>query len=174
MEDLRYPIGKEVIPEGSTAEERARWIQEIAEAPGNLRSAVHGLTAEQLNTPYRPGGWTVRQVVHHVPDSHLHSYIRFKFAMAEENPRIRPYDESQWAQFADVDQAPIEASLQLLEGLHHRWVRFLRSLTEADWQRQFQHPERGPVRLYQNLALYAWHGRHHVAHILGLRNRMGW
>ncbi len=133
-----------------------------------------GLSPEQLDTPYRPGGWTVRQVVHHVPDSHINSYIRFKLALTEPEPTIKPYDEALWAELADTPATPVEVSLTLLDSLHGRWVPLLRSLSGADFARQFRHPELGMVRLDGNLALYAWHGRHHVAHITSLRERMGW
>ena len=139
-----------------------------------MRAAVAGLTPEQLDTPYRPGGWTVRQVVHHVPDSHINSYVRFKLALTEEEPTIKPYDEARWAKLADTATTPVEVSLTLLDSLHSRWVPLLQSLTEADFARQFRHPELGMVRLDRNLALYAWHGKHHVAHITSLRERMGW
>ena len=175
MEDLRFPVGDFTFPQhATTEEERVQWIREIAETPANLRVAVAGLNVEQLATPYRPGGWTVRQVVHHLPDSHLHSYIRFKFALTEDKPVIKPYDEARWAELPDAVDTPVDVSLQLLEALHTRWVRCLQTLGDADWRRTFQHPERGLVRLEQNLALYAWHGRHHVAHITALRRWMGW
>lgn len=173
MEDLRYPIGDFSFPASTTAEQRAEWIADIEKAPALLRAAVAGLTREQLTTPYRPGGWTVHQVVHHIPDSHLNSFVRFKLALTEDNPTIKAYDEARWAQLADYE-GDHEASLILLESLHERWVRLLRSMTDADYKRAFQHPERGPVRLDQNLGLYSWHGRHHVAHITRLRERMGW
>src|SRR5712692_184409 len=172
MDSLKYPVGRFSFPQHSTTEEeRRQWIRDIAQAPPNLRAAVAGLNAVQLATPYRPDGWTVAQVVHHLPDSHLHSYIRFKFALTEDNPTIKPYDEARWSTLADVAETPVEVSLQLLESLHARWVRFLESLSAADYLRQFIHPELGPVRLEQNLALYAWHGRHHVGHITALRRR---
>ena len=171
--DLSYPIGRFSYPPSTTPAQRQQWIAEIAEAPAKLRAAVAGLNAAQLDTPYRPGGWTVRQVVHHVPDSHMNAYVRVKLALTEENPIIKPYDEKAWAMLADR-AAPIEISLGLLEGLHDRWVQLLRSLSEADYDRRFQHPEVGSVRLDRNLASYAWHGRHHVAHITALRERMGW
>jgi uncharacterized damage-inducible protein DinB len=134
-----------------------------------LRAAVAGLSQEQLDTPYRPGGWTVRQVVHHVPDSHLNSYVRFKLALTEDAPTIKPYDEALWAQLPDAAATPIETSLALLEALHHRWVRMLESTSETDFLRAFRHPEIGMIRLDQNLAMYAWHGKHHVAHITSRR-----
>jgi hypothetical protein len=167
--DPRYPIGKFSFPESSTPEQRREWIREIEEAPGCLRAAVAGLTEEQLDTPYRPGGWTVRQVVHHLPDSHMNSFVRFKLALTEETPTIKPYDEALWAKLPDAVGTPIETSLRLLEGLHGRWVRLLESMSDADFARAFHHPEAGMIRLDQNLALYAWHGKHHVAHITSLR-----
>jgi hypothetical protein len=174
MEDLRYPIGTFSLPETTTAEQRAGWISDIARTPALLRKSVARLTKEQLATPYRPGGWTVHQVVHHVPDSHLNSFVRFKLALTETNPTIKPYDEALWARLADYGETEPETSLSLLETLHDRWVRVLRSMSDADFLRTFQHPELGPVRLDQNLGLYSWHGRHHVAHITRLRERMGW
>lgn len=172
--DLRYPVGKFKFPETVSAEDRQRFIEEIAETPARLRTAVTGLTGAQLDTPYRPGGWTVRQVVHHVPDSHMHSYARFRLALTEDEPTIKPYKEDRWAELLDARTGPVDVSLALLAALHERWVVLLRSLKEADWKRTFRHPELGLIRLEQNAALYAWHGRHHVAHITGLRDRMGW
>ena len=172
--DLRYPIGKFQFPEAVSAGDRRRFIDEIAEAPAHLRAAVAGLSETQLETPYRPGGWTVRQVVHHVPDSHLNSYVRYRLALTEDDPVIKPYAEDRWALLPDAKTAPVEISLQLLARLHERWVPLLESLSEEEWRRTFRHPELGSVRLDQNAALYAWHGRHHVAHILALRERMGW
>ena len=174
MEDLRYPIGRFTFPEEVTPGERQAWIAQIAEAPGKLRAAVAGLGADQLDTPYRPGGWSVRQVIHHLPDSHINSYVRFKLALTEDTPVIKPYDEARWAELPDAATTPVEASLALLDSLHQRWVRLLESMTDSDFQRSFRHPELGLVRLDRNVALYAWHGRHHVAHILGLRERRGW
>jgi hypothetical protein len=172
--NLRYPIGKFQKPENLTAEQRRPLIEAIAEAPARLASAVAGLTPAQLDTPYRPGGWTVRQVVHHVPDSHLNSYVRFKLALTEDEPTIKPYDEARWAELGDMKTTPVETSLALLENLHKRWVALLDSLTPAEWERKFKHPEMGSMSLNQNLALYAWHGRHHVAHITSLRERNHW
>jgi hypothetical protein len=171
---LRYPIGKFSFPESTTAQQRTEWIRDVSETPLLLRAAVAGLSPEQLDTPYRPNGWTVRQVIHHVPESHLNSYIRFKLALTEDTPLIKPYDEALWADLPDVGVTPVEVSLTLLESLHQRWVRVLDLMTDADYARQFRHPELGLVRLDQNLALYAWHGKHHVAHITSLRARMGW
>lgn len=172
--DLRYPIGNFKWEGAATEEKRRQFIAAIEEAPAQLRAAVEGLSAEQLDTPYRPGGWTVRQLTHHVPDSHLNAYIRFKLALTEDEPTIKPYDEKLWAELADSQTTPIEASLTLLESLHRRWVVLLRSLGPAEFARQFRHPERGAMTLDQTLGLYAWHGRHHVAHITSLRERMGW
>jgi len=132
------------------------------------------LNEAQLDTPYRDGGWTVRQVVHHVPDSHMNAYMRFRLALTEHEPVIKPYDEAAWAELVDGKTAPPEISLALLDALHDRWVRLLRSMTDADFQKQFRHPELGVVPLEKNLALYAWHGKHHVAHITRLRERMQW
>ena len=164
MADLQYPIGRFTFPESSTAEQRQQWIREIARAPQELRAAVASLTPEQLDTPYRPGGWTVRQVVHHVPDSHMNAFIRFKLALTEDQPTIKPYDEARWAVLADA-ALPIGPSLDLLEALHVRWVRLLQTMSELDYQRTFVHPESGAWRLDQCLAQYAWHGRHHTGHI---------
>jgi len=169
--DLRYPIGNFDRVETLTPDQRREHIQAIADAPARLAAAVSGLKPEQLDTPYRPGGWTARQVVHHVPDSHLNSYIRFRLALTEQEPTIKPYDQERWAELPDSRTAPIEVSLKLLESLHGRWVLLLRSLTAADWKRTFRHPELGVVSLEQTAALYAWHGRHHVAHITSMCNR---
>jgi hypothetical protein len=173
-QDLSYPVGKYKRPESLSGEQRHAYIDAIADTPAQVKAAVHGLSAAQLDTPYRPGGWTVRQVVHHFPDSHMNSYIRFRLALTEDEPTIKPYDEGRWAELADAKSAPIEPSLALLENLHKRWVALLRSLRPSDWARRFRHPEMGEMSLDQNLALYEWHGRHHVAHITLLRERNGW
>ena len=172
--DLRFPIGKFEYQGAATDEQRKLLIDEIEQTPARLRAAVNGLSPEQLDTPYRPDGWTVRQVVHHLPDSHLNSYTRFRLALTEEVPTIRPYDEARWAELPDASQGPIEVSLDLLEALHRRWVLLLRSLTGDDYARTFRHPELGPVSLDKNVGLYAWHGRHHIAQITSLRERAGW
>jgi DinB superfamily len=174
MDDLRYPVGKFRFPESVSAQELALFIDQIADAPARMRGAVAGLSDSQLDTPYRPGGWTVRQLAHHVPDSHINSYMRFRLALTEEEPVIKPYEEKRWAELPDARSMPVEPSLALLESLHARWVPLLRSLSDADWKRTFRHPELGLVSLEKNAALYAWHGRHHVAHITALRARMGW
>jgi uncharacterized damage-inducible protein DinB len=172
--DLRYPVGTFSFQGTLSPEERRELIDQIAGTPEKMRAAVAGLDDEQLDTPYRPEGWTVRQVVHHVPESHMHSYVRFKLAITEDEPTIKPYFEDRWAELDDARQAPIALSLDLLEALHGRWIWFLRSLKQADFQRTFRHPELGIVRVDKNIALYAWHGQHHVAHITSLRARMGW
>lgn len=172
--DLRYPVGPFKFAGTLSAEQRQAHIDQIAVTPENMRAAVAGLSEEQLDTPYRPEGWTVRQVVHHVPDSHLNSYVRFKLALTEEHPTIRAYDENLWADTDDARTAPVEVSLDLLESLHRRWVLFLRSFDDKDFLRTFNHPELGTVSVDKNVALYAWHGRHHVAHITSLRERNGW
>jgi hypothetical protein len=174
MPDLRYPIGKFHFDSPSTEDQKQKYLDDIAHAPANLRAAVKGLSEQQLGTPYRPEGWTVRQVAHHVPDSHLNAYIRFKLALTEQEPTIRPYAEDRWAQLPDTRATPVEVSLALLDSLHDRWLRLLRALNPDEWKRTFRHPELGLMSLEKNLALYAWHGRHHVAHITALRDRSGW
>jgi uncharacterized damage-inducible protein DinB len=174
MTDLRFPIGKFSF-DGPLGEERKQaLLSDIAHTPANLRAAVKGLSDPQFNTPYRDGGWTVRQVVHHVPDSHMNAYIRFKLALTEEEPTIKPYAEDRWANLADTQDTPIEVSLTLLDSLRDRWMRLLRSLKPEDWKRSFRHPDLGSMTLEKTLALYAWHGCHHVAHITSLRERNGW
>ncbi len=173
--DLRYPVGPFKFDGDVSPRTREQRIAEIAAAPGHLRQAVAGLTPMQLDTPYRPGGWTVRQVVHHVPDSHLNAYTRIKLALTEEEPTIRPYEEARWAELPDARTGPIEPSLALLESLHQRWLLLLRQLRPSDFERLFRHPEHNRVlAVDEAVALYAWHGRHHVAHISSLRQRMGW
>jgi uncharacterized damage-inducible protein DinB len=173
-DDLRYPVGKFRAPDKIGADERNGWIGDISRLPAQLRSAVADLDDQQLATPYRPGGWTVRQVIHHLPDSHLNSYTRFRLALTEDNPVIKPYNEHAWAELTDAQTAPIELSLSLLDCLHERWVILLKSLTEQDFERTFQHPESGQRTLGWNLGLYAWHGKHHLAQITHLRARQGW
>ena len=171
--DLRYPIGKFERPDTVTADQRTAWIGDIEATPARFREIVSGLNDEQLDTPYRPGGWTVRQVVHHVADSHMNSFIRFRLGLTEDEPTVKPYDEKRWAELCDSGM-PVDASLQIIEALHRRWVVLLRGMSDADFSRTFRHPEMGLVRLDTNMALYAWHGRHHAAHITGLRERNGW
>ncbi len=170
----RYPIGRLEMPAAITPAMRAQFIREIEAAPANLRGAVAGLTDAQLDTPYRDGGWTVRQVVHHVPDSHLNAYVRVKLALTEDEPTIKPYNEQRWSELGDALRAPVEMSLALLETVHRRWVECLRGMPADAFARTFRHPERGVMSIDQLLALYAWHGTHHVAHITGLRERKGW
>ena len=174
MTDLRYPIGKFEKLKGIDESQRKLFIRQIGEAPSNMQAAVEGLNQDQLETPYRPGGWTVRQVVHHVPDSHLNAYVRCKLALTEQEPTIKPYDEALWAELYDARTAPLEPSLNLLQSLHKRWTALLDSLSPGDFNRKLNHPENGPMTLDDVLSLYAWHGRHHVAQITSLRERMGW
>jgi uncharacterized damage-inducible protein DinB len=172
--DSRYPIGKPERHAAATLEAREMQLATLAELPDALRAAVAGLTDAQLDTPYREGGWTVRQLVHHVADSHGQMVGRIKMALTEDNPTIKPYDEKAWAELEDARTLPIEPSLAILDGLHLRLVLLLRGLSESQWARSFVHPERGPMTLAQTLALYDWHSRHHVAHVTELRKRMGW
>jgi hypothetical protein len=172
--DLRYPIGKYEPKTALTPAERADAIAQIAAAPKRLRDAVAGLSQQQFDTPYRPDGWTVRQVVHHVPDSHMNAYVRFKLALTENDPTIKPYEEALWANLQDSRDTPVEISLTLLEALHHRWGVLLRSLRPEDFSRRLRHPEIGMMTLDSMVGMYAWHGRHHVAHITSLRDREGW
>ena len=174
MSDLQYPIGKFQLPEKISQDDRRIFIGQIEEAPAKLRSAVAGLSDQQLDTPYREGGWTVRQVVHHLADSHLNTFIRFKLAMTEDYPVIKTYNQQRWADLADAKTAPAEPSLILFDSLHKRFVVLLRSMSAADFARTVSHPEHGIVNLDRYLCLYAWHGRHHVAHITSLCDRMGW
>jgi uncharacterized damage-inducible protein DinB len=172
--DLKYPIGKFQGQDNLTDEQRRTMIDQIAETPAKLRAAVAGFTEQQFDTPYREGGWTVRQVVHHLADSHLNAFARFKLALTEDRPAVKTYEQQLWAELADARTAPVEPSVAMLEGLHQRWVILLRQMSAADFARQFQHPEHGLMKLERVLAMYAWHGRHHVAHITGLRERMRW
>ena len=176
MTDPRYPIGKWDRRDTLTSGERAAMIAQIAEVPARMRAAITGLDETQLDTPYREGGWTVRQVVHHVPESHMNAYLRFKWGLTETNPTIKPYDENAWASLPDVAKTPAETSLALLENLHKRWVTLLESMTPEDFARPILHPEQPGTQLSLDwlLQLYAWHGPHHTAHITGLRKRSGW
>jgi len=172
--DLSYPIGDFHYTGPMSKGQRDAAILTISEVPAKMRAALHGLSPQQLDTPYRPGGWTVRQVAHHVPDSHMNAYIRTKLAITEQEPTIKPYDEKACAELADTQTTPIETSLTLLEALHERWNNLLRSLSDAEFARTFRHPEHGVRTLDWMIALYAWHGQHHTAHINSLRERMGW
>lgn len=174
MSDAKYPIGKFKEVELLDDETRKRLISEIEQTPMNLIQAIKGLDDEQLDTPYREGGWTVRQVVHHLADSHMNAYIRFKLAITENEPTIKPYEEAAWAELIDAKTASIEISLMLLDALHRRWILFLESLTPDDFKKNFTHPEHGKVNLKWALSMYSWHGRHHVAHITELRKKRNW
>lgn len=170
--DERYPIGKYEFPEEISSQQIDIWIQEIKDLPKQIRQALDGLTEQQLDLPYREGGWTIRQVVHHLADSHINSYTRFRLALTEDKPTIKTYDEQLWAELPDAKWAPVEVSLQLLESVHKRWGMLLDSLSSQDFKRCFLHPELGEVSLDVNIGLYAWHGKHHMAHIMGLRKKM--
>jgi|KBSMisStaDraftv2_1062788.scaffolds.fasta_scaffold524767_1 uncharacterized damage-inducible protein DinB len=171
--DPRYPVGKFEQPETITLEDRSNAIASLAEMPEHLRNAVEGLSSAQLNTPYREGGWTVRQLAHHIADSHMNAFIRVRLALTEDWPTIKPYDEQAWATLHD-SAAPVEWSLELVESLHARWVMLLQSLTDEQWQRGYRHPENGPMSVEVATLMYAWHSRHHVAHITHLRAAGGW
>lgn len=171
---LRYPIGRFKPTAAADAATRHAWIDDIAAAPARLAGLVRGLSADQLLTPYRDGGWTLAQVVHHVADSHVNAYIRTRFALAESNFTVKPYEESRWAQFADAVDANVEPSLELLRGAHARWTTLLRSLQPEEFDRPLVHPERGPITVGWLTNLYAWHGRHHAGHIESLKSRRGW
>jgi hypothetical protein len=171
--DLQYPIGKFIRKPSLSPDERLGLIQSISDLPPQLRAIVAGLTEHQMGLPYRPDGWKIRQVVHHVADSHMNAFIRFKLALTEQEPTIKPYDEKLWAQLDDADSALVESSLRLVEGLHARWTVLLRSINQKDFTRPFNHPERGTMLLDDILQLYAWHGKHHVAHIAAFRERHG-
>ncbi len=171
--DERFPVGEFKPEESYTDEQRRRYIDEIEATPARMRAAVETLSDEQLDTPYRHGGWTVRQVTHHLPDSHLNGFIRTKLALTEDEPLIKTYMEDRWAELADY-RGEIDVSLALLDAVHSRWTTVWRSLIDEQFARQFRHPDWGALKLEQHLALYAWHGRHHIAHITSLRERMGW
>jgi uncharacterized damage-inducible protein DinB len=174
MSDPRYPIGKFHFDGLMSELQRSEHLANIEQTPARMRAAVQGLNRQQLDTPYREGGWTVRQVVHHVPESHMNSYIRFKLALTEDEPTIKPYMEDRWAKLPDATTEPIDVSLVLLDSLHQRWMAVLRAMKPEEWQRTFRHPELGLMTLEKTLALYSWHGRHHTAHITSLRDKMGW
>lgn len=172
-DDLRYPVGRFTPPVAISQDDVNDAIATLAEAPGLLRNAVDELPLNRLNTPYRPGGWTVRQVVHHVADSHMNAFVRVRLALTEDWPTIKPYDEAAWAELHD-SLAPVEWSLELIESLHARWVMLLQSLTELQFERGFVHPESGRTTVAMSTLVYAWHSRHHLAHITHLRTREGW
>ena len=172
--DPRFPIGKFQRPSSYSESGRRKSIDIIEKMPAALRAAVKGLAEEQLDTPYRDGGWTVRQVIHHYADSHMNALIRFKLALTEELPTVKTYDEKLWAELPDVAATPVEVSLKLVDGLHTRWVALLRAMKEADFARSFNHPEHGAITLDFTLALYAWHSDHHLAHITELKKQKGW
>jgi hypothetical protein len=175
MSDLRYPIGRFDSTQAVTEDGLARAIDEMSRAPAALVEAVGGLTPEQMETPHRPDGWCPRQIAHHIPDSHMNGYVRMKLALTEDAPTIKAYEEDLWAELADTRVTPVAHSLALLEALHARWVALARALGPAEWKRPFRHPESGKlVPLDVHVSLYAWHGRHHVAQITSLRDRMGW
>ena len=174
LAQLRYPIGGPRRPESSTAQERSAAIEGIRQLPQNLRSAVAAFSKEQLETPYRPGGWTVRQLVHHVADSHMNAYVRVRLALTEDWPTIIPYQEKRWAELEDASTGAVSNSLDLLQALHTRWVQLFASLDEHDWKRGYVHPENGREALEQVVVGYDWHGRHHTAHVTRLSARMGW
>jgi uncharacterized damage-inducible protein DinB len=174
LDDLRYPIGRFTPPASSSPADRASQIQTLRMLPERLQAAVSGLSNTQLDTPYREGGWTVRQVVHHVADSHANSYVRCKLALTEDWPIIKPYDEAAWANLADSRRLPVDVSLTFVSALHQRWGTLLESLSETDFQKGYNHPESGRQTLATVLALYAWHSRHHVAHITNLRSQNSW
>ena len=174
MTDARYPIGR-YAHEGPVSDEQLRaWIGEIAALPAQIRGAARGLNEAQLDTPYRPDGWTLRQVIHHVPDSHANAYVRFKWALTEDTPRIKAYDEGAWAELGDTQVAPVETSLDLLSALHARWVALMSTMSPEDWDRSLVHPVGGPMVLRWMAGMYAWHGRHHLAHLTVTRERHGW
>jgi uncharacterized damage-inducible protein DinB len=175
IEQLKYPIGKYQRPQTFAKEQFTEWINTIESFPAKLIKEISNLSEEQLNTPYRPEGWTIRQVVHHCADSHMNAFIRFKLAMTEDKPTIKPYMEDRWAKLPDTALAPIEFSFQILEGLHKRWIILLKSMSEEDFKRQFIHPEMGrELEIRETLALYAWHCNHHLSHITSLKERMKW
>jgi DinB superfamily len=171
MNDLRYPVGTFSFDSSVTPQKRQAWIRQIADAPRAIRAAVAGLTDRQFDTPYRPDGWTIRQVVHHVPDSHLNAYCRFKFGLTEDHPTIKPYDEAAWAKVADTARTPPDVSLALLDALHQRWVVLLESMNETQFARTVHHPDHGAITLDWMVQMYAWHGTHHAAHITAVRER---
>ncbi|MXV49607.1 putative metal-dependent hydrolase [Pedobacter sp. HMF7647] len=173
-DNLRYPIGKFVLPENISKVQLDEWIDQISALPAKIREAAAGLSDKQLDTPYRPGGWTLRQVIHHLPDSHMNAYIRFKLAYTEDHPTVRPYYEEIWAECGEAKNGPIEVSINLLDALHKRWVFFLKTLNVEDFDRSYQHAEHGESNLKKMLGLYVWHGNHHLNHIINTRKLNKW
>ncbi|MDZ7637561.1 MAG: putative metal-dependent hydrolase [Bryobacterales bacterium] len=173
-DELRYPVGRFGFDPSSAADQRNGWILDIARLPVDLEGALDSLSDEQLDTPYRPEGWTVRQLVHHIADSHLNAYARIRLALTEDAPLIKSYDEKRWAELPDSLSAPVGPSLQMIEGLHSRWATLLRMMEPEDFQRTLVHPESGPGTIEKYTGLYAWHGIHHLAHIRNLKERQGW
>lgn len=172
--DLRYPIGRYQLVEYSSTEKESR-LADILFLPRLLEFSVLNLDEPQLNTPYREEGWTINQVVHHVADSHMNAFIRFKLGLTEENPTIKPYIQQKWAETPDVQNVPVNFSITLIHSLHHRWYELLKSMTDEDWQRTLYHPEqKREITLWEMLLIYAWHGKHHAAHITNLREQKGW
>lgn len=172
--DLRYPVGKWEKKGPLTHDEREKFIESVAATPERFKKAVTGLNDNQLNTPYRPGGWTVRQTIHHVADSHMNAFIRMRLGVTEVEPTVKPYDEKMWAELIDSRTAPVDDSLTIIDSVHHRWVMMMRGMREIDFMRSIVHPENGKMTLDDVLALYEWHGRHHSGHITALRQRAGW
>lgn len=172
--DLRFPVGKYEAREKLTDENRKQILAQLAETPKRLRAAVAGLSREQLNTPYRDGGWTVQQVVHHLADAHMNAYTRFKLALTEDEPTVKPFDEARWAELSDSKTTPVETSLALIDALDERFMGLVRGMIPSDFSRKFRHPERGVMTLDSYLGLHGWHDRHHVAHITNLRQRKSW
>ncbi|MED5019411.1 putative metal-dependent hydrolase [Paenibacillus chibensis] len=172
--DLRYPIGEFTAAETISPADRSYWIDQLRALPGQVREAIQNFNDDQLNTPYRPGGWNVRQVVHHLADSHMNALLRIKLALTEEEPVIKPYEETLWAELPDSLIPPPEVSLKILDGIHARMVLLFKNFKESDWQRTYVHPVNGKTRLDRHLGLYTWHGRHHLAHITSLSRRMDW
>jgi len=174
MTDIRYPIGPLKIDDTITREKRLKYLDQFAETPAMLRQAVTGLASSQLDTPYRPQGWTIRQVAHHLADSHMNAYVRFKMALTEDNPTVKSYEQERWAELEDSHTAPVEDTLSVFDGLYRRWIILLRSLSPEGFARTLNHPDWGTIRLDCYLSICVWHGIHHIAHIKGMRQRMNW
>ncbi len=175
MEHLKYPIGRYQKPEGATPQLQKEWIGVLQALPSWMDICIENLDEHQLHTPYREGGWTIQQVVHHVADSHLNAYIRLKLALTEDNPTVKPYDENAWAQLVDTKVVPVNISVTMLHAMHHRMVALLQHMPPSDWERTYYHPEhQRDFPVWEMVAMYAWHSRHHTEHIRQLRERMGW